>query len=329
MNKEFVIKIASILDLGEVKESPVILTGGLTHYVYKLTTSKGTFVVKILNENIDEAKKQEIKNAESFENLLKQAQIPAIYALEFNGKKSHEVDGKTFYIFEWFDGRSLTQDEISIETCQKMGSLLARIHNIDLKQREISLEEIHIDFDYYLKAFKNKDDKIYQFLQENIELLKDTLVRGNAARKRFLNVVAICHNDMNTKNVMWHNDDFRVIDLESLSYGSPYLELFHLSLCWSGFEKEDIDLDKIRVFFQAYFKESHLDFDINWEDIYYSNLGRLAWLEFCLKKALREGTSIETLVNADRLFVYYDAIKNNVLEVITEVCRNYKLNRKL
>lgn len=31
-----------------------------------------------------------------------------------------ELDGQYFYVYEWFDGKSLKDDEITIEHCKKI-----------------------------------------------------------------------------------------------------------------------------------------------------------------------------------------------------------------
>ena len=62
------------------------------------------------------------------------------------------------------------------------------------------------------------------------------MTKVNEAIKKLLPVKAICHNDMDSKNVLWIGDEFKLIDLECLRYSNPYLELFELALCWSGYE---------------------------------------------------------------------------------------------
>ena len=67
-----------------------------------------------------------------------------------------ELDGQYFYVYEWFDGKSLKDDEITIEHCKKIGKLLAYIHNIDLKKDEVKAKTRNIDFKYYIDLAKKK-----------------------------------------------------------------------------------------------------------------------------------------------------------------------------
>mgnify|MGYP003305014691 CR=1 FL=1 len=54
--------------------------------------------------------------------------------------------------------------------------------------------------------------------------------KGNEVVDKLPNYTAICHNDLDSKNVLWIGDEFKIIDLECLGYSNPYLELFTLAL---------------------------------------------------------------------------------------------------
>ena len=45
-------KMINQLNLGDIIEEPLRVTGGLTHRMFKLVTSKGRYIVKLLNPNI-------------------------------------------------------------------------------------------------------------------------------------------------------------------------------------------------------------------------------------------------------------------------------------
>lgn len=53
---------------------------------------------------------------------------------------------------------------------------------------------------------------------------------------------------MDCKNVLWNGNDYRIIDLECLSYNNPFKELFELALCWSGYEDCKIDFQLFQAF---------------------------------------------------------------------------------
>jgi len=84
-------KITADLDLGKLLEEPSRVSGGLTHKMYKVVTDKAKYVVKVLNPNIMKRPDAitNFKTAEKFEEILKENNIEAIYALEFNDKKKN------------------------------------------------------------------------------------------------------------------------------------------------------------------------------------------------------------------------------------------------
>ena len=152
MNMNFFFnKMVNQLDLENILEEPIKVTGGLTHRMFKVVTSKGRYIVKLLNPNIMKRSTamENFNSADNFEEILKENNISAVYALKFNDKKMQEIDGQYFYVYEWFDGKSLKDNEITKYHCEKIGKVLAKIHNIDLKYEEKSPKEKHIDFQYY------------------------------------------------------------------------------------------------------------------------------------------------------------------------------------
>ena len=159
-------------------------------------------------------------------------------------------------------------------------------------------------------------------LFDKINLLNESMKKGNEVINKLPNYTAVCHNDLDSKNVLWINDEFKIIDLECLDYSNPYLELFTLALCWSGYESCNINFTLFNTFINSYFKNSKLKRDINWEVLYYANNGRLEWLEYNIKRALMLETDSEEEqqlgINEVRKtiehIVYYDLIKNELLK---------------
>lgn len=102
MNTENILNlIAEDLQLGKVIESPVQVTGGFMHRMFKVVTEKGKYIIKLLNPNIMKrpAAMGNYRIADDIEKLLKQNNIPAIYSLEFKNKNMQELNGQYYYIF--------------------------------------------------------------------------------------------------------------------------------------------------------------------------------------------------------------------------------------
>ena len=160
-------------------------------------------------------------------------------------------------------------------------------------------------------------------LFDKIDLLNESMKKGNEVVNQLPNYIAVCHNDLDSKNVLWINDDFKIIDLECLGYSNPYLELFTLALCWSGYESCNINFDLFKTFMDSYFENSKLSRDINWEVLYYANNGRLEWLEYNIKRALMLETDseeeqqlgINEVKETIAHVVYYESIKSELLKM--------------
>lgn len=317
---------ADNLQLGKVLEKPVQVTGGFMHRMFKVVTENGKYIIKLLNPNIMKRPTAmgNYKTADGIEKILKQHHIPAVYALEFNGTAMQEICGQYFYIFNWYDGKSLKDSEITAYHCEQIGKTLAEIHNIDLRNEPFERSGIHIDWQKYIRLAKEQQSPIYDIISDKIDLFNESMTKGNEAIKKMPPVKAICHNDMDSKNVLWLGNEFKLIDLECLGYSNPYLELFELALCWSGYETCNIDFKLFNTFFKSYFKNTNLNTDIDWEVMYYSNFGRLEWLEYNIKRALRiecdtdeeQQMGISEVKETVEHIIYYNNIKNEILKNI-------------
>ncbi len=328
MNTESILYlIAENLQLGQVLEKPIQVTGGFMHRMFKVVTEKGMYIIKLLNSNIMKRPTAmcNYKIADDIEEILKQNNIPAIYALEFQNSKMQELNGQYYYVFEWYDGKALKDDKIKPIHCKKIGEILAKIHNIDLKNEPFERTETQIDWQKYVELAKESHSPIYNIIKDNVGLFNESMTKGNTAIKKMPAVKAICHNDMDSKNILWLGDEFKLIDLECLGYSNPYLELFELALCWSGYEICDIDFERFNIFFKAYFANTNLDTNIDWSVMYYSNYGRLEWLEYNIKRALmiecdneeEQQLGISEVKETVKHIIYYDKVKDGILRNIS------------
>ena len=114
--------------------------------------------------------------------------------------------------------------------------MLEKIIIFYFKNEPFEKDEMHIDWQKYIELAKDMNSPIYDYIKDYADLFNDSMTKVNEAIKKLLPVKAICHNDMDSKNVLWIGDEFKLIDLECLRYSNPYLELFELALCWSGYE---------------------------------------------------------------------------------------------
>ena len=279
-------KIAEKYDWKIIAE-PVCLSGGFMHKMYKISAQQGIFALKLLNPYVMQRKTAMANfiRAEQIESKLEQKNIPILPALSFNGRKMQEIDGEYFYLFDYFPGKALKSNEITADHCKEMGKALAEIHSVDKKHENEAFYEMSIDWNFYLAKMKHTDTKLYAILKDALSVIQDSQNKGNQARKKLPPTVSICHNDMDCKNVLWNGNDYRIIDLECLSYNNPFMELFELGLCWSGYEDCQIDFQKFQAFLHGY-KKAGGELPTDWETLYDCNNGRLEWLEYNIKRVL-------------------------------------------
>ena len=322
-------KMVSELDLGSIIEGPVQVYGGLMHRMFKIITSKGNYIVKLLNPNVmkRETALGNFKKSDELEEILKDNNIDAVYSIKFNNSKLQLLDGQYYYVYEWYDGVSLKDKDIKKIHCEKIGNVLASIHNISLRKEKWVEEKKNINWNYYINLAKEKNSIIYDMIYDKLDLLNNSMLNGNKVVDKLPNYAAICHNDLDSKNVLWSNNNFKIIDLECLGYSNPYLELFSLALCWSGYESCNIDYDLFLAFINSYFNNSVLSKDIDWESLYYANNGRLEWLEYNIKRALMIESSsneemelgIKEVKETIEHIVYYDLVKDKILNICRSI----------
>lgn len=322
---EILYKICRKLDLGNLVEAPKPLTGGLMHKMYTLFTDKGRYAIKLLNPYVmkRETAAENYRIAEELENVLEENSIAIIPALRFRRQKMQEIEGQFFYLYEWYAGKALRGKEITGEHCRRIGTALAQIHKIQRIESPFIRSEIHINWQSYMQQIKGVDANLHALLSENLDLLCESQEKGNKAIKQIPPVVTICHNDMDSKNVLWIGYEFRIIDLECLSYSSPYMELFQMALRWSGYEECNIDFGLFGELISAYLQNGGVTLS-DFENIYDSNFDRLEWLEYNLKRALgKEGDTCADqqlgVSEAGKTFahiVYYHKAKQSIIEFL-------------
>ena len=140
------------------------------------------------------------REAERLESILEQKKIPILPALSVYGSKMQEMEGFYFYLFPYYRGTVLKNSEVTEEHCRKIGKILARIHSIDKKNGDGILPKMSIDWKFYLDRLKERNTLLYELLGEHYERILESQERGNCARTKLPDVLAICHNDMDRKN---------------------------------------------------------------------------------------------------------------------------------
>ena len=274
-------------DLGSLLESPKKIEGGLLNKIFKVSTIRGNFALKLLNPEVIK-RKDGLKNilfTEKVSNIAKLSGIKCIPAKEINNKLIHSIKGNYFLIFDWFDGKAINEEELTEDKIKKISKELCLLHKIDFseveKECDIFYELNEIDFDYYLSKIKNKNiyNTVKEIKNKFSELDKESINSLKLLQKKQV----ISHRDLDLPNVLWNNEDNPVIiDWETSGWVNPTLEVIDTAWNWAG-GKDYFDKNKYKTFLNTYVKEGGNleDYEIAFKADYKA---KLRWFEYNLKR---------------------------------------------
>ena len=311
-------KLMQNIELGTLKEEPVRVTGGLLNRMYKVETDSGIYAVKHLNPEV--MKRKDAKNnhivAECIANISKDNGLKCISAKIINNTPLQEFEGNYFLVFDWFEGKPISEDCITKNHVKKVAELLAKIHSINydsIKNKctaSGSIEEI--DFDFYIAKLTNDDIK--QLLISNKETLQQLDQKSTEAAKETRKHLVISHRDLDLPNILW--DKYQnpvIIDWESAGFVNPEEELIETAWDWSG-GQDYFDKDKFNLFIETY-KENGGSIDNLKKAIYANFKNKSGWLEYNLKRVC----GIECIDEEERQLG-----EKEVKRVINEILYFYK-----
>ena len=268
------------------------LTGGLMHKMFKVETTKATYAIKVLNSEVM-SRSEAYSNfvvSESIANLVKANGIVVSSALSICVNYLTNFEGYYYMVFDFVEGKTLTDDEITIEHCRKIGEALAKIHSLDYSSLDLEPEIVKYKRLYDWEGYINHPDfasmPYKELILANYQKYNSLLKRANERFNESNTIQTICHRDMDPKNVMWNNDNPIIIDWESASLANPYRELLEDALCWSGFLSNSFDEQKFITVIETYARYRDIT-NIEWYSVICGNLvGRFGWLKYNLERSL-------------------------------------------
>ena len=311
-------------NLGDSVKSIDIVTGGLSHRMYKVVTDKGVYAVKELNAGV-------MKRPDAYDNfvfaekvtaIVKQNGIDAIGTIKLQNDIMKQINNQYFMVFNWLDGKILKADEITKIHCEVIGKILAEIHNIDFSKieddnrKKFDIEDF--EWEKYIDFAEKQNKKYYNLLKDNLEFLYMINKKSNEALNYANSNLVISHTDLDRKNVMWQEDKPFIIDWEASGYINPTIELIQVAWYWSGGDIENINYEKFETVVDAYKKYSNIKIDNNVEKLIYADIySGLGWLNYNLKRSL----CIENEYARDEI----ELAENEVIQSIGEI--NYNISQ--
>jgi len=315
-------KFCEKYSLGKVIDTKKV-SGGFMHKMFKVTTNRGIYCIKVLNPEVM-ARKNAYSNlavSESISHLAKKNGISVSSALNIDGNYLTQVDDKYYMVFDFINGKTLEDEEITLEHCKKIGRILASIHflnyqEIGLKPTIIKYKRLY-DWEGYRKNSNFSKMPYKDTFLANYRKYNSILKRANERFNESNINQAVCHLDMDPKNVMWNNNNPIIIDWECAGVANPERELLEDVLCWSGFLSNHFNEEKFIAVFKEYSKFRDIA-SIEWYSVICGNLvGRFDWLKYNLERSLGivSNDSEETKLAEQEVMKTIDEI-NRYLELI-------------
>ncbi len=278
------------LGLGTLCSRPKQIFGGHLHRMYAVTATTGKYAVKALNPQVmlrPEAK-QNLIDAERIAQVAAR-HIPALPAKWFDGDCLPEVGGQYYTIFDWVEGGTLSPGQILPSHCERMGRVLAQLHQVDFSFLKISAagytDEKLVDWHCYLQKGKEAGSAWTALLANNVRHLYDWNNRlVESAGKLASEATILSHGDLDPKNVMWRDGEPLLIDWEAAGAIHPMHDFIITGLYWA--DEDAPDKDKFSAFLKGY-SEAGGVLAADWAVLLDKGLGsKLGWLEYSLKRSL-------------------------------------------
>ncbi len=333
------------LNLGAVLDEPQSVTGGLMHRMYRVETEAGTYVVKVLNEEV-------MSRPVAYRNMMNSEKIaagfskilPVVAAKEFAGTQIQEVDGCYYMLFPWVEGTSVFPPGISEKHCEVIGEILGKMHAAELSVEGINPEQEEAEmyvWDSLAKAAEEKRISMLPCQKEQTENLCWAAEFGKALTdiKKWNQAVCeaadilnqyrvLSHRDLDPKNVLWNEEGPLLIDWEAAGFVNPYQELLEIINYWADDGAGGLCKSHFDALINAYQKHMQLA-GVNWDAVFDgSYAGMLGWLEYNVKRALGllsedekdlEESANQVVATVRALYDYQGKVKLMKMW-LTEVC---------
>ncbi|MBQ4639622.1 MAG: phosphotransferase [Clostridia bacterium] len=278
-------KIIELLQLGTRMEVPREIHGGLMHRMYHIVTDKGEFALKKLNPGVMQ-RPEALRNMIVSEKIAKAFTgiVPAVAALETDGRQVHLLEGGYYMVYPWVQGRSIYPPDIKEANCRTMGQMLGRMHEAGAENDGAPKQEAQEACDWSVLC--NFDAPWARQLSDALPGLIDLEQRAIAAQRLLNENQVISHRDLDPKNVLWQGEEPLLIDWEAAGYVNPWQEVCENLLYWADDGKGGLCKTHFQAFLAGYGERQVLD-QVPWEKALESGvLGMIGWLHYNVRRAL-------------------------------------------
>ncbi|TDG15762.1 aminoglycoside phosphotransferase family protein [Seongchinamella unica] len=235
-------QLCDTLQLGFPLSTPEPVSGGLHHSMWRLETAGGCYAIKQLSADLDprdEPTARHFELSESVAARFSHCDIPAVVALQQEGRYLQLIDASGYLVYPWVEARALHREDIDCRHAEQVAELFAAMHRADLDVPGLAGEE-------YAVLSEDRLHTLVHFAHRRNSSRAAELERGTSLFLRLINRheqaagflsqhTVVSHGDMDHKNVLWTGDDQPlIIDWESAHRLNPTHEIVLESLDWSG-----------------------------------------------------------------------------------------------
>jgi thiamine kinase-like enzyme len=298
MNKDHLIVLCNKLGIHYPAHEPTKVHGGLLHLMWKLDAKNQSYAIKQLSKDIKLTDKvmRNYELSEQIASYFSRAGIPAISAIEVNGKYLIKLDNTAYLIYPWVEAVPLSHNVISEHHASKIANIVAKMHLINMQVPAMpETEQGAHSNDEILELIKKAAIFNCPFAND-LRHHQNAIISANTAYQGAIPILKeetiISHGDLDQKNVLWDkNDNPLLIDWESAQKINPTYDMINTALYWSGITTDHFNqavfLKMIRIYQLAGGKinTNHLT------AAFYGTFSWMGWLVYNIERACKQDPS--------------------------------------
>ncbi|WP_274434144.1 phosphotransferase [Alicyclobacillus sp. ALC3] len=289
------VEICTVSGLGHLQGTPQPVSGGLVHRMWRVDTDKGSFAMKVLNEEIMARPdaKSNYRLSERVAIMAHRNGIPAVLAKMTDGDPWIELDGHYVMVFNWVEGHSLVPEQCTDEHSKSIGQLLFQLHNLRLQFDDWETPTTApITEDTWQSHIEQAEQTISCWGFSHNTLLRGVLSWSRlyeGATEALGGRLIISHRDLDCKNVIWAADNTPfLIDWESAGYIHPTVELVEGAINWSRSGDGTFNKKRFQVLIQTYLGAGGKFYGNSVDAVYGTLGGSLGWLEYNMRRSIEQ-----------------------------------------
>jgi len=265
--------------LGEVIETRLFPTG-LANRTYYMETVVGKYVLKALNPSTFQTEEdiQKIETTEYISELANQSGVSSISAKRINGKLVNTLQKQHYIVFDFFEGKIIPMNSITVDNCLEMGRVLGELHRLNFKFKGKNFNKIQthnygrqlrakVDWEYYLRKSSKHSPKWLNYLNDEIDNLYEAFDLSFATYLSFIpQDVVIAHGDVFNHNVLWKDNVPYIIDWETTGFIDATYDCMYTAMRWATknhtkSDEDSIDRDRLYAFLTGYTEKRSINID--------------------------------------------------------------------